>query len=138
MDFFSDRRSIGYLHSDGQSYGVSVLAKPAATASEAPDECGHSGKGPLKVEAIEAFDEKIVGPIWQAMEERGEPYRLLICTDHRTPVSVRGHTREPVPMAKLDGPVGPVQNEQPFDEFVHGGIAEIKVYDWMRELLKSR
>ena len=105
---------------------------------EAPDECGHSGKAPLKVDAIEAFDARIVGPVWKALEQRGEPYRLLICTDHRTPVSVRGHTREPVPMAKLDGPVGPVQNEQPFDEFVHGGIAGIKVYDWMRELLKSR
>jgi 2,3-bisphosphoglycerate-independent phosphoglycerate mutase len=104
---------------------------------EAPDECGHSGKAQLKVEAIEAFDEKIVAPIWQALEERGEPYRLLICTDHRTPVSVRGHTREPVPMAKLDGPVGKVRAEGRFDEFVHGGNADIKVYDWMRELLKA-
>jgi 2,3-bisphosphoglycerate-independent phosphoglycerate mutase len=105
---------------------------------EAPDECGHSGKAPLKVEAIEAFDEKVVGPVWKALEERGEPYRLMICTDHRTPVSVRGHTREPVPMAKLDGPVGKVHAEGRFDEFVHGGNADIKVYDWMRELLKSR
>ena len=104
---------------------------------EAPDECGHSGKAQLKVGAIEAFDEKIVAPIWQALEARGEPYRLLICTDHRTPVSVRGHTREPVPMAKLDGPVGRVQSEGQFDEFVHGGQAEIKVYDWMRELLRQ-
>ena len=29
---------------------------------EAPDECGHSGNARLKVEAIEAFDEKIVAP----------------------------------------------------------------------------
>ena len=105
---------------------------------EAPDECGHSGKAQLKVEAIEAFDEKIVAPIWRALEKRGEPYRLLICTDHRTPVSVRGHTREPVPMAKLDGPIGQIRAEGRFDEFVHGGKADIKVYDWMRELLGKK
>lgn len=105
---------------------------------EAPDECGHIGKAKLKVEAIEAFDERIVRPVWEALEKRGEPYRLLICTDHRTPVSVRGHTREPVPMAKLDGPVGPVTKEVPFDESVNGGQAQARVYDWMRELLGNR
>ncbi len=103
---------------------------------EAPDECGHIGKAQQKVEAIEAFDRKIVAPVWEALERKGEPYRLLICTDHRTPVSVRGHTREPVPMIKVDGPVGAVSAEAPFDEFVHGGKAEVRVYEWMRELLK--
>jgi hypothetical protein len=29
------------------------------------------------------------------------------------------------------------QTEGWFDEFVHGGNADIKVYDWMRELLKA-
>lgn len=104
---------------------------------EAPDECGHLGNAKQKVEAIEAFDQKVVQPVWQELERRGEPYRLLICTDHRTPVSVRTHTREPVPMIKLDGPVGPVTAEADFDEFVCGGKADIKVYDWMRELLKK-
>ena len=104
---------------------------------EAPDECGHIGKPKLKVEAIEAFDQRIVAPVLHALEKRGEPYRLLICTDHRTPVSVRGHTREPVPMIKLDGPVGKLTVEAPFDENVNGGKAEIMVYQWMRELLKG-
>jgi len=104
---------------------------------EVPDECGHIGKPKLKVEAIEAFDQRIVAPVLHALEKRGEPYRLLICTDHRTPVSVRGHTREPVPMIKLDGPVGKLTVEAPFDENVNGGKAEIMVYQWMRELLKG-
>lgn len=104
---------------------------------EAPDECGHIGDAAKKVEAIEAFDQRIVAPVWKALEQRGEPYRLLVCTDHRTPVSVRGHTREPVPMIKLDGPVGPVTAEAAFDESVHGGKAETPVYTWMRELLKG-
>jgi 2,3-bisphosphoglycerate-independent phosphoglycerate mutase len=105
---------------------------------EAPDECGHQGNAKLKKTAVEDFDRRVVGPVWQEMERRGQPYRLLLCTDHRTPVSVKGHTREPVPMAVLDGPVGSVEKESAFDEFVNGGVAQIKVYDWVRELLRAR
>ena len=105
---------------------------------EAPDECGHVGKPHLKVEAIEAFDRRVVLPVWQELEKRGEPYRLVVCTDHRTPITVRGHTREPVPMVSLDGPVGKVDTEQAFDENVNGGEAQIRVFEWMRELLGQR
>jgi len=105
---------------------------------EAPDECGHAGNAQLKTEAIEAFDRRVVTPIWKALEANNEPYRLIVCMDHRTPVSIRGHTREPVPMVKLDGPSGPLDGTCPFDENVNDGIAEVKVYDWMRELLKNR
>ena len=105
---------------------------------EAPDECGHAGNANLKKEAIEAFDKRVVGPVWNELEKQGKPFRLILCTDHRTPVSVRGHTREPVPMAVLDGPVGPVTREAAFDENVNNGKAEIKVYDWIRELLRNR
>jgi len=105
---------------------------------EAPDECGHMGNAKLKVQAIEAFNKRVVAPVWRALEEKGEPYRLLICTDHRTPIAVKGHTREPVPMIQLDGPVGNPAAEKDFDENVNGGKAEIKVYDWMRDLLTNR
>jgi 2,3-bisphosphoglycerate-independent phosphoglycerate mutase len=53
---------------------------------------------------IELFDARIVAPIWQALEKRGEPYRLIVAMDHRTPVSLKGHSREPVPIVVLDGP----------------------------------
>ncbi|MBP7830785.1 MAG: cofactor-independent phosphoglycerate mutase [Kiritimatiellae bacterium] len=104
---------------------------------EAPDECGHMGKAALKVEAIEAFETKVVAPVWKALEEKGEPYRLIVCMDHRTPVSVRGHTREPVPMISVDGPVGAVSREADFDEFVNGGVAAGSVVERMRELLRT-
>ena len=104
---------------------------------EAPDECGHMGKERLKVEAIEAFDQKVVAPVWAELERRGEPYRLLICTDHRTPVARKTHTREPVPMICLDGPTGPADREADFDENVQGGRAHRMVYEWMRELLAT-
>ena len=104
---------------------------------EAPDECGHIGDVSKKVQAIELFDERVVGPIWAELEKRGEPYRLLICTDHRTPVSTKGHTSEPVPMARLDGPVGPATAEKPFDEFLNNGVPEKMAYEWIQQLLKQ-
>lgn len=104
---------------------------------EAPDECGHGGDVQKKTLAIELFDEKVVGPIWRELEKRGEPYRLVVCMDHRTPIATRGHTRDPVPMVKLDGPVGPATAEMPYDETYNNGSAEIRGHTWLRELLKS-
>ena len=105
---------------------------------EAPDECGHAGDVQKKTRAIELFDEHIVAPIWRELEQRGDPYRLILCMDHRTPCATRGHTRDPVPMVKLDGPVGLVQREAPFDETIHGGEAQCRGHEWIRELLRNR
>jgi 2,3-bisphosphoglycerate-independent phosphoglycerate mutase len=105
---------------------------------EAPDECGHAGDARKKTRAIELFDERIVGPVWRELERRGQPYRLILCMDHRTPIATRGHTRDPVPMVKLDGPVGPVGREAPFDETVNGGVAQGRGHEWIRELLRQR
>jgi 2,3-bisphosphoglycerate-independent phosphoglycerate mutase len=63
---------------------------------EAPDEAGHMGDSRLKVEAIEAFDEKIVGSILKGMDDFGK-YKILVLPDHPTPLSVRTHTADPVP-----------------------------------------
>jgi 2,3-bisphosphoglycerate-independent phosphoglycerate mutase len=63
---------------------------------EAPDEAGHMGDLRLKIEAIEAFDEKIVGAILKGMSDF-EGYKILVLPDHPTPLSVRTHTADPVP-----------------------------------------
>jgi 2,3-bisphosphoglycerate-independent phosphoglycerate mutase len=63
---------------------------------EAPDEAGHMGNLRLKIEAIEAFDEKVVGAILKGMREF-KRYRVLVLPDHPTPLSVRTHTADPVP-----------------------------------------
>jgi len=105
---------------------------------EAPDECGHMGDAALKTQAIEAFDRNVVGPIWSSLEERGQPYRLLVCMDHRTPVAIKGHTAEPVPLACADGPLGVREAEAPFDEFVHGGEAQTMAHEWIGQLLQDR
>lgn len=67
---------------------------------EAPDETGHQGRADLKVQAIEDFDKKIVGPIIEGMGEK--EYRLLITPDHPTPVKLKTHTSAPVPFILFD------------------------------------
>jgi 2,3-bisphosphoglycerate-independent phosphoglycerate mutase len=63
---------------------------------EAPDEAGHMGDLRLKIEAIEAFDEKIVGTIMKGMNVFNR-YKVMVLPDHPTPLSVRTHTADPVP-----------------------------------------
>ncbi len=63
---------------------------------EAPDEASHAGSLPEKIKAIEQIDEKIVGYL---LERIGSDVRLLIATDHATPLSMRTHYACPVPFA---------------------------------------
>ncbi len=65
--------------------------------TEGIDEVGHEGDAELKVEAIELYDEKIVGKILDRIEL--ETTRILLLPDHPTPVKVRTHVAEPVPFA---------------------------------------
>jgi 2,3-bisphosphoglycerate-independent phosphoglycerate mutase len=73
---------------------------------EAPDEGGHLGDIDLKVNAIEEFDELVVGTVLSGLNEKfadpEEGYRILVMPDHYTPVSVGTHTKEPVPFAIYD------------------------------------
>jgi 2,3-bisphosphoglycerate-independent phosphoglycerate mutase len=63
---------------------------------EAPDEASHNGNLKDKIQAIEDFDRKIVGPILRGLEEIGD-FRLLALPDHPTPIVLRTHSPEPVP-----------------------------------------
>jgi 2,3-bisphosphoglycerate-independent phosphoglycerate mutase len=64
---------------------------------EAPDEMGHEGNTELKVKAIELFDERVVGPVVEELEKSGEDWRVLLLPDHATPISIKTHSRDPVP-----------------------------------------
>jgi 2,3-bisphosphoglycerate-independent phosphoglycerate mutase len=68
---------------------------------EAPDEAGHSGDLALKLQALEDLDAKVVGPLLAGLQSLGD-HRLLVLCDHFTPISVRTHTREPVPFVLFD------------------------------------
>ncbi len=68
---------------------------------EAPDEAGHTGELKNKLQAIEDFDYKVVGPMLQGLKTLG-PHRVLLMPDHRTPLSLKTHSPEPVPFALYD------------------------------------
>lgn len=63
---------------------------------EAPDEAGHNGDPAAKTQAIEDFDARVVGPMLAGLGNLG-PCRILMTPDHRTPIALRTHSREPVP-----------------------------------------
>lgn len=68
---------------------------------EAPDECGHRGEAENKVKAIEIIDSLAVGPLCKFLSGLGD-YRLLIMPDHPTPLTIKTHSREPVPFMLYD------------------------------------
>ena len=82
---------------------------------EAPDEAGHEGDVELKVKAIELFDQNVVGPMIQGLKESGEDWRVLLLPDHATPITLRTHTREPVPFAMMGMGIEP-DGVKSFDE----------------------
>ena len=67
---------------------------------EAPDEMGHEGNTAGKIQAIELFDEKIVGPILNKIGSFGD-YRLIVLSDHPTPIDLKTHVGDPSPFAVL-------------------------------------
>lgn len=64
---------------------------------EGPDESGHRNEENNKIKAIERIDEKIIGPVTEALEEAGLSYKLMVLPDHPTPLRLRTHTDDPVP-----------------------------------------
>jgi 2,3-bisphosphoglycerate-independent phosphoglycerate mutase len=97
----------GYLDTNYQGKAeaaLAVLAKAdfVLVHVEAPDETGHQGLAPEKVQAVADFDQRIVAPIVEEMERRGEPFRLVVTMDHYTPVHRRTHEDWPVPMFLYD------------------------------------
>lgn len=65
---------------------------------EAPDEASHNGNIEEKIQAIEAFDEKVVGSIIEGLEAF-EDYRIMVASDHFTPISKKTHSSDPTPFA---------------------------------------
>ena len=62
---------------------------------EAPDECGHRGEFGNKVRAIEYIDKRVLKLLIEGLKD--EDFKILILSDHATPLELRTHTAEPVP-----------------------------------------
>jgi 2,3-bisphosphoglycerate-independent phosphoglycerate mutase len=69
---------------------------------EASDEAGHAGDLAAKVEALENWDRRILGPLVEGLDADLAPWRLLLLPDHPTPVELRTHTSDPVPYVLVD------------------------------------
>lgn len=69
---------------------------------EAPDEMGHQGSVERKIKAIEYLDGRVIGPVFEKMQECGEDFRMLVMPDHPTPICTRTHSSEPVPYLLYD------------------------------------
>ncbi|VVB71343.1 2,3-bisphosphoglycerate-independent phosphoglycerate mutase 1 [uncultured archaeon] len=82
---------------------------------EAPDEASHEGDLEQKIRAIELFDKRVVGPLLEGLEKGGKDWRVLLMPDHATPISIKTHSRDPVPFTIMGKGIMPDGVER-FDE----------------------
>lgn len=69
---------------------------------EAPDECTHCHDLPGKLLAIERLSERVIAPLRAGLEKRGEPFRMLVLSDHKTLMQSGAHDGDPVPFLIYD------------------------------------
>ncbi|MGE5789562.1 MAG: phosphoglycerate mutase, partial [Syntrophaceae bacterium] len=83
---------------------------------EAPDEMGHEGNTAGKVKALEDFDEKVVGTVLRGIALFGD-FRVLVLSDHPTPVAKKTHVSDPSPFAVLSSvPADNLKNADGYSE----------------------
>lgn len=102
LDSIDVKGATGNIHTNFRGKAEAALAELERGKDfvyvhvEAPDECGHRYEIDNKVRAIERIDDEVVGTIMAGLE-RHPDYRIMVLPDHPTPLSLRTHTREPVP-----------------------------------------
>ena len=122
-------------------YGVRSLEKNDLVFIhvEATDEAGHMGDVEKKIQALEDFDEKVVGTVLKGMAARKD-YRILLMPDHPTAIILKTHVADPVPFVlysaeapQNNGNVG--YNEK---DALKTGIVAKKAYRLMESLIEGR
>lgn len=89
---------------------------------EAPDEAGHNGDMRAKITAIENFDKFVVGAVWNHLKNSGD-YRIMVLSDHATPVAIKTHVSDPAPFAMA----GTGVEHNGFDSFNEKNAEEAKI-----------
>jgi 2,3-bisphosphoglycerate-independent phosphoglycerate mutase len=74
---------------------------------EAPDEAGHNGDLREKLYSIEKFDKFVVGTILNHFKSGSEEFRILVLSDHATPVALKTHSRDYVCFAMYGTDIEP-------------------------------
>lgn len=69
---------------------------------EGPDEATHNHDLEHKIYSVECLSERVAKPLCAALRERGEDFRLLILSDHRTFMANGAHGATPVPYMIYD------------------------------------
>jgi 2,3-bisphosphoglycerate-independent phosphoglycerate mutase len=122
-------------------YGVASLEKNdfVFIHVEAIDEAGHMGDVEKKIQALEDFDEKVVGTVLQKMAQRKD-WRVLLMPDHPTAIALKTHVADPVPFAlysagapRENGAVG--YNEK---DAAATGIVAKQAYRLIEALIEGR
>ncbi len=92
---------------------------------------GHDGDAQAKVTFIENID-RVIGML---MDKIDEQTYIVLTADHATPVAIKDHSGDPVPIA-IYGPGVRVDSVQSFDErsVVGGGLLRIRGIDVMNIL----
>jgi len=96
------------------------------------DVAGHDGDFRLKVQVIESID----GMLGTILKDLHEDVIVAITADHSTPVTVRDHSADPVPVA-ISGGGGRVDGVREFDEIsaAAGSLGRIRGMDLLPILL---
>lgn len=82
---------------------------------EAPDEAGHEGNIEEKIKAIENIDELVLGTILEKIGEFGD-YKIAILPDHPTPIDLRTHTLDEVPITIYSSLEDDIDDVDKYDE----------------------
>ena len=81
---------------------------------EAPDEAGHNGDVQEKINAIERIDKDVIGTVLNHFNQQDD-VRLMVVSDHPTPLALRTHTSDPVGFVMYGSRI-PQQGADRFDE----------------------
>ena len=117
----------GYYDTNYQGkgeYAVDVLKRKdfVFVHVEAPDEASHNGDLRAKITAIENFDKFVVGAIWDFLKGTDD-FRILVLSDHATPVAVKTHVSDPAPFVMAGKNIAP----NGFDAFSEANAALSKL-----------
>ncbi len=74
----------------------------AAVHLEGPDEATHNHDLEHKIYSVECLSERVAKPLCEELRARGEDFRLLILSDHRTFMRNGAHGATPVPFMIYD------------------------------------
>jgi 2,3-bisphosphoglycerate-independent phosphoglycerate mutase len=122
-------------------YGVRSLDKNDLVFIhvEAIDEAGHMGDVDKKIQALEDFDEKVVGTVLKGMASRND-WRVLLMPDHPTAIILKTHVAEPVPFVlysaeKPEANTGLAYNEK---DAAKTGVVAKKAFRLIEALIEGR